>query len=269
MSEIDDDGLLVAFADGKLDVAASHALEGRLAVNAALRDRLADIRNGGVPFAPAFEALLATAPVARMEESLRALLNARPVSVAPNIAPFAWNRFTRVAAAITLLFLGIGLGRLAPTWSRPPSQTVASSTTSPEDWRDVVAKYASLYTEDTFAAPTRDLAMEAAELDRLGAKVDVNLTPDRVSLANEEFRGVQILSYDGAPLGQIAYVDNSGRPTLFCIFANGAPDSAVKRESRGDYALASWASGGHGYMVIARGSQDQVAELAATLMPKF
>ena len=41
MSEIDDDSRLVAFADGELDEAAARKLQARLAVDAALRERLA------------------------------------------------------------------------------------------------------------------------------------------------------------------------------------------------------------------------------------
>jgi anti-sigma factor RsiW len=269
MDEMDDDARLLGYADGQLDGTAARALEVRLAVDPALRDRLALIRTGALPFASAFEALLATAPVAKLERSLSVLLAAHPVRATTRKSSFAWTQAARIAAAIALLFIGVGLGRIAPIWPTLSPEPVASSNKSPEDWRAAVAEYAALYTEDTFAAEPRDAATEAADLARLGAKVGVDLTPDRIAIANGQFRGTQILSYDGAPLGQIAYVDPSGRPVLFCIFANGKPDAAMRRESRGDYSLASWERGGRGYMVIAQAPQDQVAELANALMRKF
>jgi anti-sigma factor RsiW len=270
MNEMDDDARLLGYADGQLDGAAARALEARLAVDPGLRDRLALIRKGALPFASAFDALLATAPVARLDLSLSELLAAQRVSaMARKSSSPSWTQATRLAAAIALLFIGIGLGRLAPTWPTSSPDRTASSDRPREDWRAAVAEYASLYTEDTFAAQPRDVATEAADLARLGAKVGVDLTPDRIAIADGQFRGTQILSYDGAPLGQIAYVDPNGHPILFCIFANDQPDAAMKRESRGDYSLASWERGGRGYMVIARAPQDQLAELANALMRKF
>ena len=269
MNEYDDEGSLVAYADGKLDEAAARQLEARIAVDPALRDRLTLIQNGGLPFASAFQTLLAAAPVARMEEALSALLAAHPLPAPGKNSPSPWRPAARMAAAVALVVFGIGLGRLAPFWPTSSPQPVASSDKVPEDWRDAVAEYASLYTADTFATRPRDASAEAKDLEQLGAKLGVALTPDRVAISDGEFRGAQILSYGGAPLGQIAYADPTGLPILFCIMADNEPDAAIKVEPRGEYSSASWARAGRSYMVIARAPQDQVAHLAAELIPRF
>ena len=41
-----------------------------------------------------------------------------------------------------------------------------------------------------------------------------------------------ILAYEGSPLGEVAYVDATGKPILFCVIANGAADSPVRSEIR-------------------------------------
>ena len=37
-----------------------------------------------------------------------------------------------------------------------------------------------------------------------------------------------MLSYEGAPLGVIAYVDPSGEPVLLCILVDQAPDAPTR-----------------------------------------
>ena len=259
MDEMNDDATLVAFVDGRLDGDAARALRARLAGDAALGVRLALIRDGGALVAPAFQALLATAPVDAMQNSLARMLSA-PAARARRREPLTfWTRGARVAAALALIAVGIAIGRLAPT----------SFTGAREDWRDAVAEYSGLYTARTFADTPPDAARELGDLARLGGEIGFDLPPDRIALANARFRGVQILNYNGAPLGQIAYVDPTGVPIFFCIIANGQPDAALQKASRGNMSMASWASGGRGYVVIARAPQAQVAEMAAALKPRF
>jgi anti-sigma factor RsiW len=268
MSDIDDDGRLVAFAEGKLDEAAARELQARLDVDAALRERLELIRKGGLQFDLAFRSLLAAAPVARMEKSLADLLEAHPIAGAKPWSRLWSGRSGPVAAAIALLIVGIAIGRFA---SFHPTSTPqqASSSESQDDWRDAVANYAELFTADSFAGHARDANAEASDLARLGGNLGVDLTPDRIAIAKGKFLGAQALNYDGAPLGLIAYADPNNRPILFCIIADGERDAGLKLESRGDFSLASWARGGRGYLVIERADQEQVADLARALMPKF
>ena|SRR5271166_2548531 len=83
------------------------------------------------------------------------------------------------------------------------------------------------------------------------------------------FKMAQILSYDGVPLAEIAYVDSRGAPVLFCIIANGGADAPTHAERRGDYSLASWSRAGCSYLVIGRLPGQQVAEFARALERRF
>jgi anti-sigma factor RsiW len=74
-----------------------------------------------------------------------------------------------------------------------------------------------------------------------------------------------MLSYEGAPLGVIAYVDPSGEPVLLCILANGAPDAPSRSERRGDLSLAWWSRGGRSRLVIGRIPEERAVAFAQTL----
>jgi hypothetical protein len=91
------------------------------------------------------------------------------------------------------------------------------------------------------------------------------LTPGTVALPDLRFTVAFMLSYKGAPLGVIAYVDAQGSPVLVCVIANRAPDAPIRTERRGDLSLASWSSGGRGYVVIGRVPEKRAGDLAQIL----
>ena len=262
----DDDARLVAFIDGRLDESASAAFKLRLAADEELRARLAQLQAGGRPFAPAFEALLDEAPVARLRASLDALgRNGR------NDSALRAPRGLRVgalgiAAGIVLFCAGLIGGRYGEAWFMPPSEIAEPASGQHEDWRQAVAEYMDLYTADTFSGETDS---QQGALATVGAKVGLDLTPARIELSDLQFKGAQIFSYDGAPLGQLGYIDPATGPVLFCIIRDSEADAAMTTEKRQGFAVASWARAGRGYMLIGRLADDQIAALAASLEQRF
>jgi anti-sigma factor RsiW len=262
----DEDTLLVAFIDGELDEAARCALEARLTADPDLRERLARMLSGGRPFAPAFRALLDDAPVERLRSTLAAIVDVYEQRQMPVRRYGMRARQLAAAAAIILFCAGLIAGRYGPRWpARSPEMATATSDRE-EDWRQAVAEYMTLYTTDTFAT---EPASQEKQLVALGSKIDLALTPQRVALANLQFKGAQIFAFQGAPLGQLGYVDPSTGPVLFCIIRNSESDAAMKAQQLGGFAVASWARGGRGYMLIGRLPTDQTAELAQSLEKRF
>jgi anti-sigma factor RsiW len=251
-----DDAFLVAFIDDQLEPGARSALATRLVVEPALRARYEQLAAGGFPFAPAFHAALAEAPLARMQAGIAA---AAPGGEAaqPRPAPTRW--IGAAAAALLLLFLGWGIGRYSA-----PLETPASVATKEDDWRQAVAGYVLLYSAETFA----NVADDQTALAQLSKALGVDFTPSAIALPNLAFRRADLLAYDGAPLGQIAYLDG-GEPVVFCIIRNGEKDAPVTARKYDELAAAAWAHGGRGYLVASRLPVERVAALAQTLSERF
>ena len=255
MNDLSDDARLVAFLDNQLDGAEKRALEVRLAADAGLNARLARLRDGGLPFAKAFEAALAEAPLARLQAGLgAALAKAAP----PPARATPWRRFAAVAAALALLVAGWATGRYVPMG--PDDK---------DDWRDAVAAYLQLYTVDTFSAASGDAANEDGRLALLSARLGLPLTPSLIDLQGLAFRRADALAYDGAPLGEIGYLDAAAGPVAFCIIRNGEKDAPLAIEKREGLVLASWAQGGRGYLLAGRLSPERAQELAKTLAARL
>jgi anti-sigma factor RsiW len=252
----DDDAELVALIDNELDQSSRDALLARLATDEQLRRRYEELREAGAPIAASLDALLGQAPLARLRA---AIPTESPVQKPAGLpARFSVRDF---AAGIALGLLAAG----AAAW-------VALSLgllNEPEDWRTAVAEYTNMYTNETFSPLNPDASMQAIELNALGAKVGVNLTPESVALPGLRFTVAFMLTYEGSPLGVIAYVDPSGAPVLHCIIVNQAPDAPVRSERRGDLSLAWWSSGGRGHLVIGHIPEERAVALAQTIKERI
>jgi len=103
----------------------------------------------------------------------------------------------------------------------------------------------------------------------VGKRVGAGLTPENVALPGLDFKIAFILSYEGDPLAELAYVDKTGAPVLFCIIANKGADAPAQTQTREALSLASWSHNGRGYLVIGGQPKQQVAEFARTLETRF
>ena len=72
-------------------------------------------------------------------------------------------------------------------------------------------------------------------------------------------------TYEGSPLGVIAYVDPAGAPVALCIIANHAPDAPMRSERRGDLSLAWWSRSGRSNLVIGHMPEEHAVVLAQML----
>jgi anti-sigma factor RsiW len=243
----DDDAELVALIDNELDEGSRTALLARLAADEGLRRRYEEFRQTGAPLAASLDELLGQAPLAR----LRAALPVDSPIRQPRIAP------RDLAAGIAIGILAAG----AAAWVALSLGLLRER----QDWRTAVVEYTNLYTNETFSPLNPDASLQAIELSALGARVGVNLTPESVALPGLRFTAAFMLSYNGAPLGVVAYVDPSGAPVLLCIIANDAPDAPMRSERRDNLSLAWWTRGGRSRLVIGRTPEERAVALAQTL----
>jgi len=250
----DDDRKLTAYLDGELEEAKRMALEARLAADPSLRARLEAMHAAADRTRAAFAALLKTAPVADMRSRLESALAAAPARAAT-----PRRRVVAIAVAVAIVAFAAGLG--AGRWSVGAGGERAER----DDWRQAVVEYMALYTPESFGeAPSPRLGEELASLSRrLGAPLDV----DRLKVDDLSPRRAELLQYDGAPLGQIGYLDGA-TPVAFCILRDGEPDEALATSSRDGFAFASWAQGGRGFMLIGKIPVERLMAFARSLKEK-
>ena len=232
----DDDAELVALIDNELDESRRTALLARLAADEGLRQRYDALRETSKPLAASFDALLEQAPVARLRAAL------------PLMNPFDCGE--RVLAA-------------SPCESLRLASSSALSRRRPEYGRRRLSGYWTGERIGGRRSPnipisiqTRRSARSIRTLrnrppsSRESRMVGANLTPENIALPGLRFTSAFMLSYDGSPMGVLAYVDPTGAPVLHCILANGATDAPTRSERRGDLSLAWWARDGRSHLVI-------------------
>ncbi|WEK49059.1 MAG: anti-sigma factor [Candidatus Kaistia colombiensis] len=259
-----DDARLIAYLDGELLGEERDALTARLASDEPLRARLDRIQRGGRLLAPAFEALRAEAPRARLEARLAAAIatdETRLVLERPRARAWRFPQWQPrlVAAALALFVLGGVAGvSLDGRMGRDTSVTEATA----EGWRQAVAEYWSLTTPDTLAlTPTPERA--AAELQAASAKLGVDLSAVPDAFPGLSFRGAQLFDFHGRPLVQIAYLDPQHGPIAYCVIAD--PDHkerAPTTEELDGFTVVHWASGGQARLLIGRAPAERLQELA-------
>jgi anti-sigma factor RsiW len=203
-----------------------------------------------------FDALIGQAPLERLRAAIPAA-DAEPAA-ARKRRSIGW---LELAAGIAV---GLLIGGAA-AWVG----FAVSSRGERDDWRLAVVEYMELYTPDTFALANPDSAAEARQLQAVSARVGVDLTADKVAAPGLRYRTAINLAYDGAPLGEIAYTDAGGAPVLFCLIANGKPDTPARTAVSEGVSYVAWSRGGKGYMFVAHMPEPQVAELAQTLAARF
>jgi anti-sigma factor RsiW len=248
----DDDAELVALIDNELDESRRTALLARLAADERLRQRYEEFRQTGAPLAAFLDELLGQAPLAR----LRAALPAEEPPRQPS------RRFSGIA--LRNLAAGVVIGLLAAgtaVWVALSLGLLRER----QDWRTAVIDYTNMYSNETFTPLKPDAQLQAIELSALGARLGANLTPENVALPGLRFTTAFMLTYEGSPLGVIAYVDPSGAPVALCIIANDAPDAPMRSERRDNLSLAWWSRGGRSHLVIGRIPEERAVALAQTL----
>jgi anti-sigma factor RsiW len=248
----DDDAELVALIDNELDESRRTALLARLAADERLRQRYEEFRQTGAPLAASLDELLGQAPLAR----LRAALPAEEPPRQPS-RRFSGIALRNLAAGVVIGLLAAG----AAVWVALSLGLLRER----QDWRTAVIDYTNMYSNETFTPLKPDAQLQAIELSALGARLGANLTPENVALPGLRFTTAFMLTYEGSPLGVIAYVDPSGAPVALCIIANDAPDAPMRSERRDNLSLAWWSRGGRSRLVIGRIPEERAVALAQTL----
>lgn len=262
-----DDALLVAHLDGALASEERDPLAARLAADPELRARLDRLDQGGRMIAPAFDALRATAPRARLDALLADAIAtdaARTVLERPKSRTLRFPTWQPrlIAAALALFMLGGVVGATLGGLIGRDNSGAMETASAPEGWRQAVAEYWSLTTPDTLAlTPTPERAK--AELAAASAKLGVNLADAPAALTGLSFRGAQLFDFHGKPLVQMAFLDPQHGPIAYCVIADPAKaDTPPTTEELDGFTIVHWASGGQARLIIGRAPAERLQALA-------
>jgi len=248
------DEQLTAFIDGELNAAERERIERLIADDEQVAERFDFLSRSTLPFAEAFQPILDEAPAAKLD----AMLAAIPSSKEDKVRAAGIGRRGFLAAMAASFVAAIAVDRAVIGIGRKRSQPDEDA-----EWRAVVAEYLSLYTVDTLSAPAGDRAQQVAQLNEVGAKLNLSLAPEAVAMPGVEFKRAQILNYDSKPLAQIAYLDPESGPMALCIVRSAKGAAAPDMENRKGMNVVYWSSASHAFMLIGHAPIDRMEQLAA------
>ena len=240
------DKTLSQYLGGTLPQAEAARIEHAVAAgDEQLETRLRSLDPAAQSVSAAFAAL---APSAQAMEQAKQFVDH---SAAPHV-PSARFPAGRLVAGIAL---GAGLtllaGGLWPDFGPGAAQDGS-------DWRRDVAQYQALYVPETLAQIDQGMSTDVQPLSQT---IGLDLSP-AATTPELAFKRGQILGFEGAPLIQLAYTNQSGAPVALCIIRNAsAPQDLTMSEMEGLQA-ASWSDGTHAYLLIGGTDADLIARTA-------
>ena len=261
------DAELLSYLDGELSPADSVAIGQRIAADPEISARMDLLMKGGRPFRDAFAPLLNEAPIERRDAMLAGLIDRRHPE-APRAAGLRRLWEGGLVAALALIALGAGLDRFVIS---PLATTVASSLFEDESasWRRAVAQYLTLYTRETLSVIPDTADTQRQELASLGSRLGLDLDPTRVAIPDMTLKRAEMFDYDGQVLAFLAYLDPKNGPVSLCIIAGAGHDAAPRVEHRRGMSVIYWSRSGHGFMLIGRGSLDDLQARAGLVASRF
>ena len=236
---------LVAYLDGALLPARREAVDAALAHDPALREQLDALRIDVPAIRTAFDAHAATAPLDRLQRVLAEAPEPRRSRM-----PGSW-----LAIAASLV-IGVALGQ-APSYLFPQEHA--------PDWRTAVADYQVLYTTATLASLHQSTAALNGNAAEVSASLGRPISFAVLASGGLDFKRAQILTFNGQPLAQYAYLDAAGAPIAFCATRTGEPDRPVQTTTLRGLTEAHWSRDGYGFMVIGGHNPDEIRKLADEL----
>jgi anti-sigma factor RsiW len=260
------DEKLVAYIDGELNTSEQQMMAEALMHNAEARDRLSLLKQGGREFGAAFDLLLKAAPEARLRAMYSDILAGKISSQsngpdggmagAENVVPLrgrgraTGTPFWQMAAAAAVLGIVFAGGMFAGGFfKQPPTVVVEGPTAEKPGWREAAARYVAMFSKETLTGMPAAPEQRQANLHSVETALGLKLEGERIAMPNLEFQGTQLLSFDGKPLAQIAYL-HGDTPLALCIIPTENAPQGPAMETRHGLNIVHWIANGYGFMVI-------------------
>lgn len=277
------DEKLLAYIDGELDVSESTALSDEIERNPSARERLARLKNGGRPFAEAFDAMLAAAPDDKLQAMFAGLVaqtsggQGQGQADDETIVPFRQRTqpqapqakgapLWRMAAAAVLLAAVFTGGLISGGVLNKPQQVAEAEASG---WREAAARYVALFSRETLEGMPASSSERLANLTKAEKELGLKLSVSRLEDPDLDFRGTQLLTFAGKPLAQVAYLYDGQKPVALCIIATENASAPLAAEKRQGLNVVHWVEGGYGYMVLGDVPEEELNRIAERFRTEF
>ena len=212
------DEQLLAFLHGAADAGLQKRIEQALEDDETLQARLAGLDPYAAMVAESANTLLSAAPRDRLKQLGAAAASGRPPTTPASNAAQASTRWwwplspTALAALVLIVFVaGLIAGQGLPGRDTPAEREEAQRS-GPSAWIVAAVNYMKLNTLETFADERRDQAAVAANLESASGYLALDLSAVTQDTTPLYFQRSEILSAEGRPLVQLAYLHDSGTP---------------------------------------------------------
>ncbi|KVV39020.1 anti-sigma factor [Burkholderia territorii] len=266
-----DDILLMAYVDGELASHQREEVDRAIGTSAEIATRVALLEASVLPYRRAFErhpwppvpqslirkvaelahahAHASPAAPAVGDDRRRLLRAAQPGGRGRQSAPLrARARMMAPWLAVAFVagvFCGAAILRVAPL----PQSAIAHTHMSP--WIMAAVNYQRLYTRDTVALDSANVAAAAHTIDTIRRDDGLWIRIPDLRWAGLTFKRIQRLNFNRKPLVQIVYLPDKGSPVALCVMKDERPDTVVEREQVGNMDVVTWRRSGVAYALIA------------------
>jgi anti-sigma factor RsiW len=246
-----DDTLLMALADGELDVATASVVAAAIAHDPDAQDKVLRFRRSADLVRAVFDQ-----PHLRQEMPTR-----RGMLPPRRPRPPSWPQHSLIAASLALFLLGMGAGAGIILIKPAPSFS--------EKLLDEVADYHGLYAHES----EHQVEVSAARLTHieawLGNRLHRQLVVPDLAAHGLTFVGARLLSVDGTAVAQLLY-QAPGRehePIALCIAQDKTPDAEVRGEENAGLQEVTWSRSGYSYVLAGWETRAFLTSLASELAP--
>lgn len=261
-----DDVLLMAYVDGALTSHQREEVDRAIGASAEIATRVALLEASVLPYQRAFQ----RHPWLPVPQSLTrkvadiAHAHSRPAVggdhrriSAPSQPGAGGRQSTPVRSRVRMMapwlavafvagaFCSAAILRFAP----PPASVVAQTQMSP--WIMAAVNYQRLYTRDTVAFDSANVAAAAQTIDTIRRDDGPWIRIPDLRSAGLTFKRIQRLNFNRKPLVQIVYLPDKGAPVALCVMKDERPDTGPDRQQVGNMDVVTWRRSGVAYALIA------------------
>ncbi|AXF25738.1 anti-sigma factor [Burkholderia pyrrocinia] len=274
-----DDILLMAYVDGELTSHQREEVDRAIGTSADIARRVALFEASVLPYQRAFQheesppvpqslvrkvAEIAQAYAAPSDLSAVGdgrLMNppvSRPDVRGPSSAPVR-SRFRMMVPWLAVAFvagafccgaiLHFAPGAAQSGFAPQGAPVTAQTRTSP--WIMAAVNYQRLYTRDTVAFDSSNLAAAAHTVENIRRDDGLRIRIPDLRSVGLTFKRIQRLNFNRKPLVQIVYLPEKGMPVALCVMKDERPDTVLTQQQVGSMDVVTWRRARITYALIA------------------